>query len=244
MRIEECEPVLSIVVPTLNASAHLPACLQAVRDGAGCARDLGMVLPAVELIVVDGGSDDDTVAVAERAGARVISAPRGRGAQLAAGANAANGDWLLFLHADTRLAERWLAAAAGHLNNPSNRARAAAFRYALDDADTPARVLEAIVNWRSRALALPYGDQGLLISAEFYRALGGFRPDPLMEDVDLICRVGADRLRLFDVPAVTSAERYRKGGWLLRPLRNLACLGLYFLGLPTPTIARLYGYRT
>jgi rSAM/selenodomain-associated transferase 2 len=241
MRFEERELVLSIVIPTLNAAAHLPACIDALRAGGGFARADGVVTPAVEVIVVDGGSDDDTVAIAQREGLRVITAPRGRGSQLAAGADAANGDWILFLHADTRLSERWLAAASGHINNPAQRGTAAAFRYALDDTDRAARVLEAIVNWRSRALALPYGDQGLLISTAFYRSLGGFKPDPLMEDVDLVCRIGSERLRVFDVAAVTSAERYRKGGWLLRPLRNLSCLGLYFLGLPPPMIARLYG---
>lgn len=241
MRIEENGFVLSIVIPTLDAAAHLPACLAALNDGGRMARDLGVIAPDIELIVVDGGSTDETTAIAEKAGARVLTAPKGRGSQLAAGADAANGDWLLFLHADTRLAESWLCAASGHANNPDNRGKAAAFRFVLDDEARPARILEAIVAWRSRALALPYGDQGLMISRDFYRALGGFKPDPLMEDVDLVCRIGGDRLRLFAVAAVTSAERYRKGGWLARPLRNLSCLSLYFMGLPTPMIARLYG---
>lgn len=241
MRIEETNILLSIVIPTLDAAAHLPACLDAVADGRRTARDLGVIAPEVELIVVDGGSSDNTAAIAERAGARVITAPKGRGSQLAEGAKAAAGDWLLFLHADTRLANTWLCAAAGFANNPANPGRAAAFRFALDEAAWPARVLEVLVSWRCRALGLAYGDQGLLISRAFYRTLGGFRPDPLMEDVDLVCRVGAERMRVLPVLAVTSAARYRKGGWLLRPLRNLSCLGLYFLGLPTPMIARLYG---
>lgn len=243
MRIEEKSILLSIVIPTLDAAAHLPACFTSIVQGVRMARDAGVIAPDVEIIVVDGGSSDDTVALAGQLGARVVSAPKGRGSQLAAGADAANGDWLLFLHADTRLADNWLCAASGHINNPANPGKAAAFRFVLDDPSRAARFLEAVVGWRSRELALPYGDQGLLISRGFYRALGGFGKDPLMEDVDIVCRIGSMRLRMLDAAAITSAARYREGkaGWILRPLRNLSCLGLWFLGLPAPVIARLYG---
>lgn len=246
MRIEETSVLLSIVIPTLNAAAHLPACFASIAEGSRLARDAGVIAPDIEVIVADGGSSDDTVALAGQWGARVIAAPRGRGSQLAAGADAANGNWLLFLHADTRLADNWLCAASGHINNPANPGMAAAFRFTLDDPSRAARILEAIVAWRSRALALPYGDQGLLISRKFYRALEGFGKDPLMEDVDFVCRIGAERLRELNAAAITSAARYREGkaGWILRPLRNLSLLGLWFLGLPTPVIARLYERRT
>lgn len=235
--------MLSIVIPTLNAAQHLPACFAAIAEGVRRARDAGAVAPEIEIIVADGGSSDDTVALAGQSGARVVTAPAGRGSQLAAGADAANGEWLLFLHADTRLADPWLCAVAGHINNPANPGMAAAFRFCLDDPSRAARVFESIVAWRSRALALPYGDQGLVISRALYRALGGFGKDPLMEDVDLVCRIGGARLRHLDAAAITSAARYRQGkaGWILRPLRNLSCLGLWFVGLPTPVIARLYG---
>ncbi|MFM2129248.1 MAG: hypothetical protein RL477_794 [Pseudomonadota bacterium] len=243
MRSEEKSVLLSIVVPTLDAASHLPACFAAIAEGQRLARDCGVIAPDIELIVADGGSADDTVALAGQWGARVIAAPRGRGSQLAAGADVANGDWLLFLHADTRLADNWLCAVSGHINNPANPGMAAAFRFVLDDPSRAARFLESAVAWRTRALALPYGDQGLLVSRNFYRALGGFGKDPLMEDVDIVCRIGAARLRRLDAAAITSAARYREGkaGWILRPLRNLSCLSLWFLGLPAPMIARLYG---
>ncbi len=241
MEKEQAPLYLSVVIPALDAGAHLDACLAALKEGHQAALDAGMEAPETEVIIADGGSADDTIAIAERRGLRIISAPRGRGPQLAAGARAAGGDWLLFLHADTRLAVGWMAAVAGFVNNPANRNAAAAFRFAIDDESRAARWLERLVAWRCRALALPYGDQGLLIPRRLYEALGGYGPEPLMEDVALVSAIGRDRLRFFDVPAVTSAARYRKGGYILRPMRNLSCLGLYFLGLPTPLIARLYG---
>lgn len=233
--------LLSVVIPTLNAGAHLDACLDALEEGHRAAGDRGVDHPDLEILIADGGSTDDTLAIAERRRLRVITAPKGRGPQLAAGAKAAGGDWLLFLHADTRLALGWMEAVASFVNNPASRGRAAAFRFALDDPSRAARILERLVAWRCRVLALPYGDQGLLISRGFYEALGGYPADPLMEDVALVSAIGRERLRFLDIPAVTSADSYVKGGYVLRPLRNLSCLGLYLLGLPTPLIARLYG---
>ena len=227
-------PVLSVIVPALDASASLPASLAALE----AARHEGLLR---EVLVVDGGSRDGTAELAARAGARVLAAPRGRGQQLAAGACAAVGDWLLFLHADTALAPGWAAAARGFMARPEAHARAAVFRLALDDPDPRARRIERLAQWRAKTLGLPYGDQGLLISKGFYRALGGFRPLALMEDVDLTRRIGRHRLVTLEPAAVTSAARYRAGGWWLRPLRNLSLLGLYFLGAPPGLLKRLYG---
>lgn len=193
-----------------------------------------------ELVVVDGSSTDETVVIARREGARVVIVPRGRGTQLAAGAGAAVGAWLLFLHADSTLAPDWPSVAGAFMRDPANHERAAVFRLRIDSTAAAARRLERIVDWRCRRLGLPYGDQGLLISSEFYRALGGFRPIPLMEDVDLVRRIGRRRLTLLDCSVETSARRYRSG-FLVRSSRNLACLGLFLLGVPPRLIARLYG---
>ena len=118
---------------------------------------------------------------------------------------------------------------------------AAVFRFVLDDEDARARRVERLTRWRARVLGLPYGDQGLLISRRFYEGLGGYRPIPLMEDVDLARRIGRRRLEVLEADAVTSSERYRRDGWIVRPLRNLTILALYFLGLPPRLLVRLYG---
>ncbi len=220
---------LSVVIPSLNAGASLGATLAALPAG-------------LEVIVVDGGSSDATIEIARAGGARVVSAPRGRGTQLRHGAEDARASWLLFLHADTVLAPNWTEAARGFMTNAANQQRAACFRLALDDARWIARWLERIVVWRTRALGLPYGDQGLLISRALYELLGGYRPLPIMEDVDLVRRIGRRRLTRLDVSARTSAVRYRQG-YMARSLRNLCCLALYYVGVSPALIARFYEGR-
>jgi rSAM/selenodomain-associated transferase 2 len=226
---------ISAILPTLDAAATLPQALSAL-----CA-------PALlhEIIVADGGSRDDTLALARAAGARIVAAPRGRGTQLAAGAAAATGEWLLFVHADCRLAAGWERAVLAFISMPGAAGRAGYCDLILDDGAPAARRLERIVAWRCRLWALPYGDQGLLIARRLYDAVGGFRPLPLMEDVDLVRRLGRRRLVPLGVPILASARRYRSGGYLRRPLLNLFCLSLYFAGVSPARIARLYeaGFR-
>ena len=222
---------LSVIVPALNAAKTIGETLR-----------IAALAHPYEILVVDGGSSDRTRDIAVAAGAQVIvDVPRGRGTQLAAGAEEAEGEWLLFLHADTRLSGRWISAISGFVHGDGNEERAAVFRFALDDRAPQARRIERAVAWRARVLGLPFGDQGLLISRDFYERLGGFRPVPLMEDVDLVRRIGWRRLRVLDATAITSATRYRHDGWWLRPLRNLFCLALYFLGVPPRLIRKVYG---
>ncbi len=217
---------LSVIIPTLNAAAHLADCLERVK-----ATD--------EMIVVDGGSSDATLAIAERAGARIVVAPRGRGTQLAAGAEAAKGDWLLFLHADTLIGRGWPAAVRRHAG--LHPGKAGCFRFRLADRAWQARAVERGVAARVALLGLPYGDQGLLVSRRLYEAVGGYGAMPLMEDVDLLRRIGRRRLAVLAEDAFTSGERWRRDGWLRRSARNLACLALYRLGMAPERLARLYG---
>jgi rSAM/selenodomain-associated transferase 2 len=225
-------PTLSIVIPALDAAPSIAAVLDALQ----APREAF----SREIVVVDGGSKDATVSLARERGARVICGPRGRGPQLRAGAQATAGAWLLFLHADTVPDPGWAAILEAFIAAPENRCRAAAFRLAFDDAAPQARRVARLANWRSETLRLPYGDQGLLMSRAFYEAVGGYKPMPLMEDVDLVRRIGRDRIVILPVDVRTSSARYRRDGWIWRPIRNLSLLLLFFLGVPPTTLQRLY----
>ena len=221
----------SALIPTLNAAATLPATLAALRGS------------VAEIIISDGGSTDRTREIASEHGALVIPAARGRGVQLRAAAEAATQPWLLALHADTKPGPGWQAAIADFIARPAVAAEAGYFRFTLNDPAPEARRLEAMVAWRCRWLGLPYGDQGLLIGRDFYRALGGYEAVPLMEDVALIRRIGRKRLCALPVAFITSAEKWQRDGWYARSARNLFCLSLWFAGVSPEWIARVYARR-
>ncbi len=227
--------MITVVIPTLDAEAGLGATLSALVPAAveGLVR---------EVVVVDGGSTDRTLKIADACGAEILQGERGRGQQLRAGAAAARQPWLLFLHADTVLAPGWEREVWNFIEKQENGApvRAAAFRFALDDSGLAPRCLEMAVALRCGLLRLPYGDQGLLISQTLYRDVGGFAPMPLMEDVDIVRRIGRRRMTILRCEAVTSAARYQRDGYASRVLRNLSCLVMYYLGIPVARIARIY----
>ena len=222
---------LSIIIPTLNAADRIGPCLGALGEGLMS----GLIH---ELIIADGGSDDTVADLANALGARLVTAPRGRGQQLDAGARAAHGDWFLFLHADTVLQPGWVAAVRSHID--SGPQRAGYFSLRFDTTAPMGRLVAAWANLRAALFALPYGDQGLLVSRLLYRQTGGYPQIPLMEDVALVRLIRRSRLARLDATAVTSATRYAADGWLRRGWRNLTTLALYFLGVSPQWLARRY----
>lgn len=216
---------LSIIVPTLNAAAVLPGCTAALMEGiqAGLVR---------ELIVSDGGSDDATLVIAEEIGARIVTGPASRGGQLKRGCEIAQGDWFLVVHADTLLAAGWTQAVKNHMR--TNRAGWGTLRF-----DQGGIWVARWANLRSRLFGLPFGDQALLVPASLYQSVGGFPDQPLMEDI-AIARKLRGKLAPASFVAVTSAAKYRKGGWLRRGGRNLLLQARYLLGASPEKLAADY----
>ncbi|MBL4692048.1 MAG: TIGR04283 family arsenosugar biosynthesis glycosyltransferase [Magnetovibrio sp.] len=224
--------MLTVIIPTLNAEMSLGKTLDSVAAAAQF---------AVAVVVIDGQSTDQTQTLAQAAGATVIQSDPGRGLQLATGAKAAQGGWLLFLHADTVLPKGWDVEVHRFMADPFNTERAAYFKLGFDEQSKKARRVASIANWRAKALSLPYGDQGLLIHRSLYDLVGGYNANlKLMEDVDLVQRLGPMRIKRLRACVVTSAQKYRTDGWWARPIRNILCLGLFLARAPNRWIESLY----
>lgn len=219
--------MISVVIPTLNAERGLVRTLACLIEPAmrGLVRDV---------VIADGGSSDLTLEIAEDAGCEIVRAGGTRGTLLDAGARAAKGPWLLFLHAETALEPGWDSEAYQFLRQGGDR-RAATFRFALDDKRWAARRAELVYRLRNKILALPYGDQGLLISKAQYERLGGYKDLDVLEDVDLVTRLkrqaGRSGITRLAARAVTSAARYHAEFSLTRRFRNAARLTLFSLGV-------------
>ncbi|MCI2399052.1 TIGR04283 family arsenosugar biosynthesis glycosyltransferase [Aliiroseovarius subalbicans] len=222
---------LSIIIPTLNASAVLPDTLAALMEGV----EAGVVR---ELILSDGGSEDGTCALADQAGARIVTGPPGRGGQIARGVAAASGGWLLILHADTHLAPGWSGAVLAHMAGD----RAGYFRLRFRARGLAPRLVAGWANLRARLFSLPFGDQGLVLPRVLYDAVGGMPELPLMEDVAM-ARALRGQLVAIPCEARTSAARFQHLGWLRGGARNLWTLLRYALGADPEVLARAYSRR-
>lgn len=230
---EECwrslDGRLSVIIPTLNEAKNLLRTLSSV----------GRPEERLEIVVADGGSDDETCQIARDWGCRVIEVKqRGRAAQQNAAAAIATGEYLLFLHADTRLPADYHEAC---MAIRSQGAVAGAFRLQIDDPARKYRWLERLVEWRSRWLKLPYGDQALLVEAALFYRLRGFEKLDIMEDYEFVRRVQRHGpLKLISSSVVTSARRWQKKGVLRTTCINQLCVLAYHLGIPNRKIASWY----
>jgi rSAM/selenodomain-associated transferase 2 len=218
---------LSIVIPTLNEADRIVGTVESAK------------VSDAEIVVVDGDSHDGTPELAASAGARVIVSPGGRAAQLAAGALAARGEVILFLHADTRLLPGFDDAVACALADPDFVG--GAFRFQFDRSSPALNFVQWGARLRVALFTLPYGDQGIFVRRRALEAIGGIPQVPLMEDLDLVAalrRVG--RLKILALPAITSARRYQAAGVFRTVFRHFLAVGARWLGVDRARIASWY----
>lgn len=223
--------MIGVVIPTLNEARYLPGLLDDLSR-------LGRAVP-LDVVVADGGSSDATAAAALRGGARVIALAPGRGRQLNAGAATVRGNWLLFLHADSRLpAEGRRALLAAVVDEPG--LAAGVFGFAIELPAPWKRFIEWGQALRERLYHLPYGDQGLLIRRDVFQAVGGYPDIPVMEDVAMVRALRKRGVVIHRLPAalVTSGRRYRARGVVRTWLGNALLIGLYLLGVSPQRLAR------
>ena len=182
--------------------------------------DLSITRKEFEILIVDCGSKDKTIDIANIYGAKVYkSKDRNRGLQLSIGANNAKGEWFIFLHADTRLTHDWFARIKSVFKENKNHIHY--FKFKINDKKIIYRFLEFLVNFRSRFLKQPYGDQGLIIHKSIYFRNKGFRKIPLMEDVDFLKRLNNKKnLMQINLPIFTSSRKWERTNIILQAQKN------------------------
>ncbi|MCL1463987.1 TIGR04283 family arsenosugar biosynthesis glycosyltransferase [Argonema galeatum] len=247
-------PKISIIIPVLNEANNITKTVLLVKDAVN-----------VEVIVVDGGSQDETVAIVNSLGIKLLSSPPQRAKQMNAGAALASGDILLFLHADTLLPANFdtmvrqtLAGEKCKENSPiqnpifspplkrggwggSQPPIAGAFELGINSKIRGIRLVEKMVNLRSRFFSLPYGDQAIFLKADVFRDIGGFPELPIMEDFVFIRRLRElGKIEIVPVPVLTSGRRWQKLGVLKTTLINQIMIIGYFLGISPKKLARFY----
>ena len=201
---------ISIVIPTLNEASNLPLLLS----------DLSIIHKKGEILIVDCGSEDKTIDLANIYGAKVFrSKEKNRGLQLNIGAKNSQGEWLIFLHADTRLTHDWLIKIKSVLKREKKYIYY--FKFKINNKKKIYRILEILVNFRSRYLKQPYGDQGLIIHKSIYFKNNGFKKIPLMEDVDFFRRLkNKKNLKQLNLSISTSSRKWGRTNIFLQGLKN------------------------
>ena len=201
---------ISIIIPTINEANNLPLLLS----------DLSSIQKEGEIIIVDCGSEDKTIDIANIYGAKVfISKERNRGFQLDIGAKNSKGEWLIFLHADTRLTHDWFKKINSFLKGNKNIIYY--FEFKINHKKIIYRVLEILVNIRSKFFKQPYGDQGLIIHRTIYFKNNGFRNIPLMEDVDFLMRLNQKKdLKQLNFPIFISSRKWERTNIFLQAIKN------------------------
>jgi rSAM/selenodomain-associated transferase 2/rSAM/selenodomain-associated transferase 1 len=220
---------ISIIIPAINEADHIANTIESIGPG-----------NKKEVIVVDGGSNDHTVEIAKSLGAKVITSAPPRARQMNQGADQATGEVLVFLHADTRLPEKFEAVIFNSFKHP--KMVAGAFELRMDSPMPGLRLIERLANWRSRCLKMPYGDQAIFISSKVFHQIGGFPDIPIMEDFELVRRLRKQgNIVTLPVPVFTSARRWQNFGILKTTVINQMVIAAYVMGIAPEVIARWYG---
>jgi len=231
--VEERYMRVTVIIPTLDEDKSLAAAIGSVLYG-GKGRS-----ESVEVIVVDGCSTDNTTRIAGEMGVKVLTTLRGRGLQMDEAAALAEGEVLLFLHADTSLPGGWYEAVCSAMDEPE--VVVGAFSLAIDSSKKWFRVLERGVSLRSTRLGLIYGDQAIFVRRSAFVDAGGFRHLPLMEDVDCVSRLKAvGKLKVLDEAVVTSRRRWEAKGIAGNTVRNWVFLLLYYMGVSPERLHNWY----
>jgi rSAM/selenodomain-associated transferase 2 len=222
----------SFIIPVYREGQIINQTIHNIRGLKGSA--------AVDIIVVDGNSEQDTIKEIKFPDVKKIVSARGRGKQMNAGAAQTVGDILIFLHADTHLPDNALtlieAALAGKVFV------AGAFDLGIDSGRFAFRIIEKMASWRSRLTRIPYGDQAIFIRGDYFKSLGGFQSIPIMEDVELMRRIkrNNDRIAILRERVRTLPRRWETEGIIFCTLRNWLLITLYLLGVKPETLVRFY----
>ena len=219
---------VTVVIPTYNSEKTIENTLNSICKYFN------------KIIMVDANSCDLTIQMSKKYNIKIIKSLKGRGPQLILGAEHTATDWIFFLHSDTIIKKSNIIDINQFITNTLNNNKAASFKIKFNTNNIWSNLLSKLVNIRSKYLKLPYGDQGLLISRSFYKNIGGYKNIPIMEDVEIIRAIGFRNIKILNSYIITDAARFENQGWIYRPMINLFCLTLYFLGFNINYINKIY----